>query len=113
MGKTKMKSLSTGLVAIFLAQIVPAVAVAAEGSWGGLAAQFQLKGTPPKAVAIDPGTDQECCKANPEDESVVVGNKGELANVVVYLHLGRGEKLEVHPDVAKPAESVELDNSGC
>ncbi len=113
MGNATMNRHLTALVGFLLAQFVPVVATAAEGSWGGLTAEFQLKGTPPKAATIDPGTDQVCCKANPQDESVVVGKAGELANVVIYLHVGRGEKLKVHPDLEQPTEAVELDNSGC
>lgn len=100
-----------GLVLIWM---VPTMAMAAEGTWGNLTAEFRLKGTPPKLAAIDPGTDQVCCQANPQDESLVVGKEGELANVVIYLQVARGDDLRVHPDLVEPvSDFVELDNSGC
>lgn len=92
----------------------PATTWAEQGEWGGLTGTFRLKGEPPKKAKIDPGNDQACCQANPQDESVVVGEKGELANVVVYLQVKRGDKPKVHPDLAEPAkDEVELDNAGC
>ena len=49
------------------------------------------------------------------DESIVVGSDGGLANVIVYLYLGRGKKVSaVHPDYEKTAgDKVVLSNENC
>jgi hypothetical protein len=48
------------------------------------------------------------------DESVLVGESGSLANVVVSLRLARREKIDIHPNYnAQLSEPVELDNKGC
>src|SRR5690606_35510472 len=86
---------------------------AAEG-WGTITGKFVLKGERPKLEPLNLGDDPECCKAKPENERLVVGKEGELANVVVFLRPGRNEQVEVHPDYAKQAkDEVSLDNKGC
>ena len=89
-----------------------AAAVAAE--WGSLKGRFVVDGTPPKLNPLIVTKDQFCIDKKPANEGVVVGDDGSLANVVLYLRVGRGDKIEVHPDyAAQLAESVALDNKNC
>lgn len=98
------------LVALLLC---PAIASAEEG-WGALKGRFVLVGEPPKLAQLDPGNDQVCCKAEPRDESLVLGEEKAIANVVVYLRPPRGTKTPVHPSYKESAkETVEFDNKGC
>jgi len=88
-------------------------AMAAE--WGSLKGRFVVDGTPPKLAALVLNTnDQFCIGQKPKNETVVIGDDGSLANVVVYLRLSRGEKVETHPDYAAALkEPVVLDNILC
>lgn len=97
-------------LAILLAH---ASALGDEG-WGSLKGQFVLVGEPPTLAEFDPGNDQVCCKAEPHDESLVLGEENAIANVVVYLRPPRGSEIAVHPDYEQSAgETVEFDNKGC
>lgn len=85
--------------------------VAAE--WGTIKGKFVYKGEV-KPEKITPNKDTEyCSKHELVDESIVVGDNGELANVFVFLNAGRGKKVAVHPDVKPAAEPKVLDNHGC
>jgi hypothetical protein len=86
--------------------------VAAE--WGSIKGRFVVDGQPPQLKALNVTKDQYCMDNPPNDESVIVGEKGGLVNVAVYVRANRGEKLDVHPDyestLSKPAV---LDNKAC
>jgi hypothetical protein len=89
----------------------PATALSA--SWGDLQGQFIYNGTPPTPKPLTITKDAEVCGVKEKlfDESLVVGPKGELANVVIYV---RTTKVEVHPDYQKNAAAkIVLDNKGC
>lgn len=82
--------------------------------WGDLTGTVVLRGTPPELPKLDPGTDSFCCKAEPKNESLVIGEQQQIANAVVYVRPKRGEPLAVHEDYKAVAEEpVELDNEGC
>jgi hypothetical protein len=101
----------TSAVAMAAVMFGATTAVAAE--WGNVKGKFVLKGDA-KAEKIVPNKDTEyCSKHELVDESVVVGDGGELANVFVYLNAGRGKKVEVHPDIKPAAEPKVLDNKHC
>lgn len=85
--------------------------VAAE--WGTIKGKFVYKGDV-KPEKITPNKDVEfCSKHELVDESIVVGDGGELANVFVFLNAGRGKKVDIHPDIEPSAEAKVLDNKGC
>jgi hypothetical protein len=87
---------------------------ASPAEWGAIKGRFVVEGAPPKLMPLVVAKDQFCIDKNPANESVIVGDDGSLANVVVYIRLGRRDKIDVHPDFkAKFAEPVELDNQGC
>lgn len=86
----------------------------ADEGWGTITGKFVLKGERPKLEPLNLGDDPECCKAKPENERLVVGEQGELANVVVFLRPPRRGSVDVHPDYAQHAtDEVALDNQGC
>lgn len=86
---------------------------------GSLKAKFVYGGKAPAPKALPVTADPAYC-GKPEhkeklvDESLVVGPKGELANVIIYLSPARGAKVKIHPNYeAKKKEAVKLDNIGC
>lgn len=82
--------------------------------WGTIKGKFVVDGVAPKLPAIDASKDAFCVEHKPIDQSVVVDDKGNLANVVVYLRTGRNEKVEVHPDYdAAMGTPAVLDNKYC
>jgi hypothetical protein len=89
-------------------------AVASAADWGTLKGRFVVDGTPAARPALNLGSDAFCIGQKPIDQTVVVGEKGALANAVVYLYVARGQNVEVHPDyAAAAAKPVELDNKNC
>lgn len=87
---------------------------ASAAGWGSLKGRFVLDGQLPQLAPLVVTKDQYCIDKHPEDESVVVGDDGALANVVVYVRLGRRDTIDVHPDFAPQLdEPVVLDNLGC
>jgi len=90
------------------------IAAAPAAEWGALKGRFVVDGTPPTPNPLVVTKDQHCMNKKPINESVLVGDDGSLANALVYVRLGRRDKIDVHPDyAAKLSEAVELDNGGC
>lgn len=82
---------------------------ATAGSVGGI---VRLGGPPPKLRPINMSAEPYCDKAHPTpvmSPEVVVGQNGELANVVVYV---KGAELQDY-GFATPTHPVELDQRGC
>jgi hypothetical protein len=101
----------TSIVAVAAVMVVGTTAVAAD--WGTVKGKFVFKGDV-KPEKLVPSKDAEfCSKHQLVDEAIVVSDKGELANVFVFLNPGRGKKVDVHPDVKPAAEPKVLDNKGC
>lgn len=101
---------------LLLATVVSAVSANAE-DWGSLKGKFVYSGKS-QPEKIEPTKDPEfCSKHELVDETVTVGENGELQNVFVYLYLNirRGEKVSaIHPDYTKDdAKPIVLDNKGC
>src|SRR5688572_21652137 len=72
-----------------------------------------LDGDAPVPQQINMGADPKCAAAHPNpvlDESVVVGEKGELANVVVSIKAPEGKEL---PKGEAPKNPVVIDQKGC
>jgi hypothetical protein len=92
--------------------LITSIAAAAE--WGTVKGRFLIDGAAPKLAPLVVTKDQHCIDAKPVNETVVIGEDGGLANVVVYLRAPRGGKVEVHSDYeAKLSEPAVLDNNGC
>jgi len=72
---------------------------------------IRFVGTRPHAVGIDMSNEPACVSAHKGkayDESMMVGHKGELANVFVYVKSGLEGKT-----FAVPSNPVVIDQSGC
>lgn len=82
--------------------------------WGSLKGRFVVEGMPPKLPALVVNKDQFCIDKKPINQLVAVDDKGDLANAVVYIFLGRRGKIDIHPDYdAQLSEPVVLNNDGC
>jgi hypothetical protein len=84
--------------------------------WGDLSGQFVYDGEPPEPAKLRITKDEEeCCKHDLVDESLVVDDQTRgLKNVVIYLYPGRGESVPVHEsyEAQRPAVRT-LDNLAC
>jgi plastocyanin len=99
------------LAALLVACCTPAHA---QQEWGDLSGMIVLKGEPPQLPKIDPKDDTYCCNADPQNESLVLGEEQGIANVVVYVRPQRGDRIPIHADYAQSAgQPVEFDNKGC
>jgi plastocyanin len=101
---------SIGLTAALFVSLV--ATAHGQGQWGDLKGTFQLIGKAPAPAKIPaPG-----CPAGVElvDESLLVGAKGGIENVVVWLLPDKGVKVSVHPSYDKLLKTaVEFDNAKC
>jgi hypothetical protein len=103
------------LSSLFALSLLAAMSQAASAAgWGTIKGKFVVDGAAPTLPAVDASKEAYCVEHHPIDESVVVDDQGNLANVVVYLRTGRNEKVDVHPDyeAAKNTPAV-LDNKFC
>src|SRR5262245_51334793 len=99
MNRTNFKTSSYMALSALVVAFATGPATAA--GWGTLKGKFVLDGTAPKPPAVDASKDAFCVSQHPVDQTVVVGKDSGIANIVVYLKPGKGEKVEVHPDFAK------------
>jgi hypothetical protein len=94
--------------------VISASAAASAAEWGSVTGRLVVDGQPPTPSPLIVTKDQFCIDLKPTNESVVVGDDGSLANVVVYIRVGRRDKIDVHPDYAAQLdEPAVLDNKGC
>jgi hypothetical protein len=109
-----MKMLSSGALALAVAMSWAARGTTEE--WGSLKGQFVYEGSPfePKKLTITKDQ-EECCKHNLVDESLLVGAEGnELRNVVVFLAPAKNAQVPIHPDLEATANAErKLDNLSC
>lgn len=78
---------------------------------GSITGAVKLDGAAPKAVRIRMDAEPNCAKEHKTpvmSDEYVVGDKGALANVVVYVKDGLGNRT-----FTTPSEPVELDQIGC
>jgi plastocyanin len=105
------------LTLVLAAMVVISVgssAAAQAAGWGNIKGKFVIDGAAPKAPAIDASKDAFCVAAHPMDESVEVSKDGGVGDIVVFLRVGTGKTVDVHPDfAASKDETVTLDNKGC
>lgn len=90
---------------VLLSLTAEAVAVA------GVSGRLVVTGHVPAPEPIGPGRDACCQEAAPVDQSVVVGQDGGLANVLVSVEPRRGEPEP--PKGEAPVEPALLTNKGC
>lgn len=97
-----LMSLAGGLV------VLPAAA----DEWGTLHGRFLYDGKPPRVRKYIVSRDTEFCDKHAiYDESLIVGPKRGIANVVVYVAT---PDLRIHPDLVRGLPpTVTLDNVGC
>ena len=104
---------------LFGLSIIAAVVVAVGFSqaaqaddWGTLTGRFVYDGKAPTPAKITPDKDQEVCGKHPlNDESLVVDDKGGLANVFIWV---RSKDVKVAPGYeAKAKDKAVLDNHDC
>ena len=79
--------------------------------WGTLKGRIVVDGKAPTMKPIDSTKDAVCAAVKLTEETVVVGDKGGLKNVVVFV---RTKGVDVHPDYKQEAgKKVVLDNKNC
>ncbi|PHR89442.1 MAG: hypothetical protein COA78_35900 [Blastopirellula sp.] len=90
-------------------------APAATGDWGTLKGKFVVKGKLPALKPLDVTKDKGFCGLILPDKTIVVGKNNELANVCLWLSLGRTDKAPTpHSSYADSAEeTLFIDNVGC
>ena len=83
--------------------------------WGSIKGKFVYDGTVPTPKKLTLTMNAEVCKQHhPVDETLLVDASGGLANVIVFIRVKRGVKLEVHPNYEATAnDKIELDNKFC
>jgi hypothetical protein len=97
-----------------LVAVVLVAKTCSAAEWGSIKGRFIVDGTPPTPAPLVVTKDEYCIEKKPVNKSLVIGKENALANAVVYLRPGRGEKIEVHSDyAAKLKEPAVLDNKGC
>lgn len=103
-----MRGLALLLIAALL--FLSAAACAAEGT---LKLKFTLKGTPPAPKVL--AAANPCGAPGPVlDRSLLLGPKGEIQNIVVYLYLPTGTKApECDAALKALAKEVQVDNKAC
>src|SRR5438270_11310469 len=91
---TKTRLTLTGMAFVFVT-----VCSTSAAEWGSLKGRFVVDGTAAKPKPVSITKDPEYCgKHNLVDETAVVGKDNALANAIVYLKVGLGKKIEIHPD---------------
>ena len=81
-------------------------------SFGQITGTVKYDGEVPEPAEIDTAGDPKCAEAHPDgivEETLVVGEDGELANVVVSIKPAEGKEL-TGPERTEP---VKLDQVGC
>lgn len=80
-------------------------------SSGSVAGTVKFEGTAPKPARIDMSFDPNCAKTHPTPattEDVVTGPNGSLANVIVFVAEGLGDRT-----FQPPAQPVTIEQKGC
>jgi hypothetical protein len=84
--------------------------------WGDLKGSFELVGQAPAPKALVVPAAGGCGAFNLVDESLVIGRRNGIANIVIYLQPANGAPAPaIHPQVAAAAakQPAVLDNAGC
>lgn len=101
------------VVCLTLAAVVQLAHGAFAAEWGNLTGKFVFDGTAPTPAKIVVSKDQQCCKVQHDDESLIVGGDGGIANVVVYCRT-KLTPAQVNPEYESDAKAeVTFDNLTC
>jgi hypothetical protein len=97
--------------------VAPLLAISAVPALGDVTGKVTLVGTPPDMATIDMSGQKQCAALHPDpvtEETVVVGDKGELKNVVISLKKTTDEDDKAVPTQPPPSkEPALLDQKGC
>jgi hypothetical protein len=99
-------------LALALVCLLPSAGLAA-GGWGTLRGRFVYDGPhpAPQKLNVPAGLLLVCGRQNIYDESLQVGPRGGIANIVLWVHT---KGLLIHPRYEKEADKrVVYDNRGC
>ena len=102
--------LTAAALVLSLAAYVPAGAADAGGG-GSLKGTAKIEGATLKPTRIDMSSDPNCAKAHPTPattEDVVIGANNGLANVIVYVADGLGDRT-----FEPPAQPAVIEQKGC
>jgi len=104
-------AIAGGALAVGVHQAVRADDADAD-KWGDLTGQFVFDGAAPDRKKLTVNKDVECCgKFDIRDESLMVGERGGVRNLFVYV---RTRNVPVCPDLARDTpEKIVLDNKDC
>jgi plastocyanin len=109
--KTKFLLITTNAALILsLAGRIP-ISAYGDASQGDLQGTAKFSGVAPKPVRIDMSADPNCAKAHPTPattEDMVVGANGGLANVIIYVSDGLGDRT-----FQPPAQPATIEQKGC
>jgi plastocyanin len=100
----------TAVIAFSLASYVPAGAADAAAA-GSLKGNAKFQGTALKPTRIDMSSDPFCAKSHPTPattEDIVIGANGGLANVIVYVSDGLGDRT-----FEPPQQPAVIEQKGC
>lgn len=108
-----MRNLIRSAASCVVFALVAFTGAAHADDWGNLSGRFVYDGKAPAPAALNINKDVEFCGKAPApvDESLVVSDKGGLANVLIWV---RTKGVKVNPEYEKTAkDKVILDNSHC
>ncbi|MEX1039579.1 MAG: hypothetical protein WDZ51_03040 [Pirellulaceae bacterium] len=108
-----MKFVKITVLAAVAAMMLVSPVVAQE--WATVKGRFVLDGEAPKPAALDITKDKEYCgDFDLKDDTIKVDADKNLANVAMWLFLGRNEEAPTHPSYAeKMKEKVVMTNEKC
>lgn len=111
--KEKFIPMLTKLLALILLAAAIQPAQAQTPQWGTLTGKFVVQGKVPPPLVLNPGG--VCAPGPILEERLIVGPKGELKNVAIWIAPQRGELApDPHPDYQKLVGTpIHLDNLFC
>jgi plastocyanin len=110
MKKKLLLTMMSAALILLLAGRIPTAAYG-DASGGDVRGTVKFNGVAPKPTRIDMSADPNCTKAHPTPatiEDIVVDNDGGLANVIVYVSDGLGDKT-----FQPPAQPATIEQKGC
>ncbi len=84
--------------------------------WGSLTGRFVIHGDIPPVKKLPVTKDLSyCAKYTDEivDESLLVGKRGGIANLYIWIRVPRGREIPIHPDFYRNQKSVHIKSHHC
>lgn len=98
-------------LALFAAVLAAIAGRASAEEWGNLKGHFIYDGKAPAPAKLTIDKDPEVCgKHDLFNEDLVVDDKGNIANIMLWI---KGKDVAVHPDLKPDDKPVVLDNKNC